>query len=82
MLDDCFAEKHSAVCDFFSTHIIRFIQLNGKMFPSTEPCIRDTTRRSEEKKKTKTIYQLYFHANEIFAFIGHMRPMEQFLFSI
>lgn len=50
------------------------------MFPSTEPCIRDTTRRSEEKKKTKTIYQLYFHANEIFAFIGHMRPMEQFLF--
>lgn len=52
------------------------------MFPSTEPYIRDTTRRSEEKKKTKTIYQLYFHANEIFAFIGHMRPMEQFLFSI
>lgn len=35
-----------------------------------------------KKKKTKTIYQIYFHANEIFAFIGHMRPMEQFLFSI
>lgn len=53
MLDDCFAEKHSAVCDFFPPHIIRFIQLNGKMFQSTEPCIRDTTRRSEEKRKLR-----------------------------
>lgn len=62
MLDDCFAEKNSAVCDFFfPTYNQIYTAKWKKMFPSTEPCIRDTTRRSEGKKKTKTIYQLYIY---------------------